>query len=251
MTPTGMAKYHRTRHRWLIDWPCVVEPGNAPKSHAVRARSGTVASSGIRCRSKGHGESRAGRAGRSLLERLTGRTLVSVAGVASATRQSRPGPRRARGRVAPEAIVNIDVIVTVELGDTSYLLVSEGEAVLVDPQRDAWRFVAAAEARHATIRYVVETHVHNDYVSGALEARAATGADIVAPAGGGYAFAHRALEEGDELKIGGVTLTAWHTPGHTPEHMSYVVREGGADDPVAVFTGGSLIVGAAGRSDLL
>jgi rhodanese-related sulfurtransferase len=59
------------------------------------------------------------------------------------------------------------------------------------------------------------------------------------------------MEEGDELSVGGVALTAWHTPGHTPEHMSYVVRESGADDPVAVFTGGSLIVGAAGRSDLL
>jgi glyoxylase-like metal-dependent hydrolase (beta-lactamase superfamily II)/rhodanese-related sulfurtransferase len=145
----------------------------------------------------------------------------------------------------------LDVIVTVELGDTSYLLVSEGEAVLVDPQRDAWRFVAAAEVRGATIRHVAETHVHNDYVSGASEAEAATGAEIAAPAGGGYAFPHRAMAEGDEIRVGDVTLTAWHTPGHTPEHLSYVVRAGGADDPVAVFTGGSLIVGAPGRSDLL
>jgi len=139
----------------------------------------------------------------------------------------------------------------VELGDTSYLLVSEGEAALVDPQRDAWRFVAAAEARRARVRRVLETHVHNDYVSGALEARGATGAEIAAPARGGYEFAHRAVEEGDELRVGAVTLTAWHTPGHTPEHTSYVLREDGAPDPVAVFTGGSLIVGAAGRTDLL
>jgi glyoxylase-like metal-dependent hydrolase (beta-lactamase superfamily II)/rhodanese-related sulfurtransferase len=148
-------------------------------------------------------------------------------------------------------MLELDVIVTVELGDTSYLLVSEGEAVLVDPQRDAWRFVAAAEARHATIRHVLETHVHNDYVSGALEARAATGAGIVAPAGGGYDFPHRPMEEGDRVEVGEVALTAWHTPGHTPEHLSYVVGAGGAADPVAAFTGGSLIVGAAGRSDLL
>jgi glyoxylase-like metal-dependent hydrolase (beta-lactamase superfamily II)/rhodanese-related sulfurtransferase len=147
--------------------------------------------------------------------------------------------------------LELDVIVTVELGDTSYLLVSEGEAVLVDPQRDAWRFVAAAEARHATIRHVLETHVHNDYVSGALEARAATGAEIAAPANGGYAFPHRAMADGEWVEIGAVSVEAWHTPGHTPEHVSYVVRESGADDPVAVFTGGSLIVGAAGRSDLL
>jgi len=147
--------------------------------------------------------------------------------------------------------LDLDVIVTVELGDTSYLLVSGDEAVLVDPQRDAWRFVAAAEARHVAIRHVVETHVHNDYVSGALEARAATGAEIAAPADGGYAFPHRPMADGDRLEVGDVTLTAWHTPGHTPEHTSYVVTRGAADDPVAVFTGGSLIVGAAGRTDLL
>src|SRR5204862_3287028 len=116
---------------------------------------------------------------------------------------------------------------------------------------DALRFVAAAEARHGRIRHVLETHVHNDYVSGALEVGAATGAEIAAPAGGGYAFPHRPMAEADEIRIGDVTLTAWHTPGHTPEHTSYVVRAGGADDPVAVFTGGSMIVGAAGRSDLL
>jgi len=139
----------------------------------------------------------------------------------------------------------------VELGDTSYLLVSEGEAVLVDPQRDAWRFAAAAAARRATIRHILETHVHNDYVSGALEIRAATGAEVAAPAKGGYAFPHRPMAEGDDLAVGALTLTAWHTPGHTPEHTAYVVRAGGDDDPVAVFTGGSLIVGAAGRTDLL
>jgi glyoxylase-like metal-dependent hydrolase (beta-lactamase superfamily II)/rhodanese-related sulfurtransferase len=153
--------------------------------------------------------------------------------------------------LAGEGDTELDVIVTVELGDTSYLLISEGEAALVDPQRDAWRFVAAAEARRATIRHVLETHVHNDYVSGALEARAATGAQIAAPADGGYAFPHHAIAEGDEIHVGALTLTAWHTPGHTPEHTSYVVRAGGADDPVAVFTGGSMIVGAAGRTDLL
>jgi len=147
--------------------------------------------------------------------------------------------------------VELEVLVTVELGDTSYVLVSDGEALVVDPQRDGWRFVAAAEARHARIRGVVETHVHNDYVSGACEVRAATGAEIAAPALGGYAFPHRPVEDGDEIRAGAVSLTAWHTPGHTPEHMSYVVREGDSPDPVAVLTGGSLIVGASGRTDLL
>jgi len=147
--------------------------------------------------------------------------------------------------------MELEVLVTVELGDTSYVLVSEGEALVVDPQRDGWRFVAAAESRRARIRGVVETHVHNDYVSGACEIRAATGAEIAAPALGGYTFPFRPVEEGDEIRVGAITLTAWHTPGHTPEHMSYVVREGGSAEPVAILTGGSMIVGAAGRTDLL
>jgi len=189
-----------------------------------------------------------GPAGRSLLEKLTGSTLVS--GVLLRV-GNRAGKVAAEAETEREAETELDVIVTVELGDTSYLLVSEGEAVLVDPQRDAWRFAAAAEARRATIRHVLETHVHNDYVSGALEVRAATGAEVAAPADGGYQFPHRPMAEGDDLEVGALTLTAWHTPGHTPEHTSYVVRAGGADDPVAVFTGGSLIVGAAGRTDLL
>ena len=71
--------------------------------------------------------------------------------------------------------------ITPGLGDNSYLLISDGEAVVVDPQRDAWRFLAAANARKLRVRYVLESHVHNDYVSGALEVRAATKAEIAAP----------------------------------------------------------------------
>ncbi|HXI45550.1 MAG TPA: MBL fold metallo-hydrolase, partial [Candidatus Acidoferrales bacterium] len=138
------------------------------------------------------------------------------------------------------------------LGDTSYLLASEGEAVLVDPQRDAWRFIAAAEARGWRISHVLETHVHNDYVSGALETRAATGAEIVAPARGGYRFTVRGADEGDVLEVGALRITALATPGHTPEHLAWLV--GSVDDPeapLAIFSGGSLLVGSAGRTDLL
>jgi len=147
--------------------------------------------------------------------------------------------------------MELEVLVTVELGDTGYVLVSEGEALVVDPQRDGWRFVAAAESRRARIRSVLDTHVHNDYVSGAGEVAAATGAEIVAPALGRYEFPHRPVEEGDEIRAGALTLTAWHTPGHTPEHTSYVVREDDSPEPLAILTGGSLMVGAAGRTDLL
>src|SRR5262249_35621358 len=138
------------------------------------------------------------------------------------------------------------------LGDNSYLLASGREAVLVDPQRDAWRYLQAAQELGWRIRHVLETHVHNDYLSGALETRAATGADIGAPAGGRYEFEHRPVDEGDFVEIGGLRLTAWATPGHTPEHLAWVVADAARPDaPTAVFTGGSLLVGSVGRTDLL
>lgn len=152
--------------------------------------------------------------------------------------------------------LDLEVFVTEGLGDTSYLLASGGEAVLVDPQRDAWRFLEVAERRRWRVRHVLETHVHNDYLSGALETRAAIGAEIVAPARGGYEFEHRPADEGDWLEIGGLRLTAWATPGHTPEHIAWLVTEAGTsgedpDAPRAIFSGGSLLVGSVGRTDLL
>ena len=155
--------------------------------------------------------------------------------------------------------MDLELFVTRGLGDTSYLLASGREAVLVDPQRDAWRFIAAAEARGLRIVRVLETHVHNDYLSGALETHAATGAEIVAPARGGYEFEHHGVDDGDRIELGEYVLTAMATPGHTPEHLSWLVTEGApgslandpAPDPIAAFTGGSLLVGSVGRTDLL
>ena len=150
--------------------------------------------------------------------------------------------------------MDVELFTTEGLGDASYLVASEGEAALVDPQRDAWRFLAAAEARGWRVTRVLETHVHNDYLSGALETRAATGAEIVAPARGGYEFPHRGADEGTSVEVGALRLTAMATPGHTPEHISWAI--GAADapgdgPPEGVFTGGSLLVGTAGRTDLL
>ena len=146
---------------------------------------------------------------------------------------------------------NWELFVTPGLGDNSYLLQSGEEAVIIDPQRDAWRFLSEADSRKLRIRYVLETHVHNDYVSGALEIRNATRADIAAPAKGNYEFPHRGISEGDEIRIGSLRVVAIETPGHTPEHISWLVYEDGVNQPVAVFSGGSLIVGSAGRTDLL
>jgi glyoxylase-like metal-dependent hydrolase (beta-lactamase superfamily II)/rhodanese-related sulfurtransferase len=145
--------------------------------------------------------------------------------------------------------MDLELFVTGGLGDNSYLLISGDEAAVVDPQRDAWRFLAAAQARGVTIRAVLETHVHNDYVSGSHEIRAATGAQIVAPARGRYEFPHQPADEGDELLLGDLRLVAMATPGHTFEHISWLVNDGRT--AAAVFTGGSLLVGSAGRPDLL
>jgi hydroxyacylglutathione hydrolase len=147
--------------------------------------------------------------------------------------------------------MDFEIFVTPGLGDNSYLVKSGGQAAIVDPQRDVWRFLRAAEEEKLTVRYVLDTHVHNDYLSGACAIRAATGAEIAAPARGAYRFAHRALAEGDELRVGNLRIVALETPGHTPEHLAYLVFEAGRADPVAVFSGGSLIVGSAGRTDLL
>lgn len=146
--------------------------------------------------------------------------------------------------------MEIDLLVTPGLGDNSYVVSWGDEAAVIDPQRDAGRFVEAAAARGAEVRHVVETHVHNDYVSGAAELREATGAEIWAPASGDYAFATKPVEEGTQIALGEGRIEALETPGHTPEHTSYLLRAADGQE-VALFSGGSLIVGSAGRTDLL
>lgn len=133
------------------------------------------------------------------------------------------------------------------LGDSTYLLTHDGVGLLVDPQRDYERFLD--DLGGADLRFVVETHMHNDYVSGGKAASEATGAELVLPAGSGAAFRFTPAFHNEEIDAGPFTIRPLHTPGHTPEHTSYVVVLDG--EPVAVFTGGSLLVGSAGRSDLL
>ncbi|MGW6918503.1 MBL fold metallo-hydrolase [Kitasatospora sp. NPDC054939] len=142
----------------------------------------------------------------------------------------------------------VETFVTAALGDSTHLLASGGEAVLVDPQRDCWALLALCEERGLRVRYALDTHVHNDYLSGALEVRAATGATVAGPARAGYRFDHLPLAEGDVLAVGDLRIQALETPGHTAEHTAYLVLEG--DRPAAVFTGGSLLVDSSGRTDL-
>lgn len=147
--------------------------------------------------------------------------------------------------------MEIQPFVTPGLGNSSWLIASGNEAALVDPQRDVQRYLDAADRRGWRITQVIETHCHNDYLSGALEIRKATGADLVLPARGGYTFPHRGADEGTAVAVGNLQLIAMATPGHTPEHLAWQVIEDSSGVPSAVLTGGSLLAGSAGRTDLL
>ena len=138
------------------------------------------------------------------------------------------------------------------LAHASYLIGDQGDAVVVDPSRDIEMYLAEARANGLTIRWVLETHLHADFVSGHRELAQATGATIGIGARAGAAYAHRALEEGDEIRAGDVVLRALETPGHTPEHLSYLVFEHAGDQtPWGVLTGDTLFVGDVGRVDIL
>ncbi|MFI8361682.1 rhodanese-like domain-containing protein [Streptomyces sp. NPDC085612] len=145
----------------------------------------------------------------------------------------------------------IDTIETEGLGNRSYLAGGATTAVAVDPPRDIDRVLAAAALRGVRISHVVETHVHNDYVTGGLDLARLTGAAYLVPAGARVSFARVPVADGDTVDIDeGVALRALATPGHTPHHTSYVLLEGGGR-AAAVFTGGSLLIGSVGRPDLV
>ncbi|HEX7165547.1 MAG TPA: MBL fold metallo-hydrolase [Acidimicrobiales bacterium] len=144
-------------------------------------------------------------------------------------------------------------VVTIEtpsLGDRSYLVVDGNNAAAIDPQRDVDRVLAELDRRGLTLALVLETHLHNDYVTGGFELAARTGAAYVLPAGDDVEFDRVRANDGDSFRVGErAVLRAMHTPGHTPHHLSYVVLD--ADRPVAVLTGGSLLYGTVGRTDLI
>ncbi|MCX6493846.1 MAG: MBL fold metallo-hydrolase, partial [Rhodococcus sp.] len=116
-------------------------------------------------------------------------------------------------------------------------------------QRDIDRVLALATEKNAAITHVLETHIHNDYVTGGLELARATGAEYVVPEGDPVEFERRAVGDGDVVDAGSATFQVMHTPGHTHHHVSYVLQLG--DEPIAIFTGGSMLYGSTGRTDLL
>lgn len=146
--------------------------------------------------------------------------------------------------------LTVEVIETSSLGDRSYLASDGDVAVVIDPQRDVDRVIAAAGRLGARIALVLETHVHNDYVSGGLELSRLTGAEYGLSASDEVPFDHRPLSDGEVVDVSpSMRVRVLATPGHTFHHLSYVLES--ADGPVGVFTGGSLLFGTTGRTDLL
>jgi hydroxyacylglutathione hydrolase len=148
------------------------------------------------------------------------------------------------------------------LAQASYMIgcAATGEALVVDPNRDVEQYVRGAEAEGLRVTHVAETHIHADFVSGARDLAARTGASLYLSGEGGpdwaYAFADDAgavlLGEGDSFAVGNVRVDVRHTPGHTPEHLSFLVTDtAGADRPMGIVTGDFVFVGDVGRPDLL
>jgi hydroxyacylglutathione hydrolase len=154
---------------------------------------------------------------------------------------------------APEAVI-FETVRTDGLAHLSYLIGdrSSGRAAVLDPRRDVDVYLELARQHHLTITHAIETHIHADFVSGSRELAARTGSAKVylsAEGGARYGFAHQPLRAGARLELGAVTLTAVHTPGHTPEHLAYLATAEGK--PWGFFSGDFLFADSVGRPDLL
>jgi hydroxyacylglutathione hydrolase len=148
-------------------------------------------------------------------------------------------------------MIEIVVIGTPSLGDRSYLATDGTVALVVDPQRDIDRVLVAAADRGVAVTAVFETHLHNDYVSGGLALARETGAAYYVNAADEVTFTRAAITDGAEVTVGSMRVRALATPGHTFTHLSYVLQDVTTGEVEAVFTGGSLLTGSAGRPDLL
>jgi glyoxylase-like metal-dependent hydrolase (beta-lactamase superfamily II) len=147
-------------------------------------------------------------------------------------------------------VVQVIPLVDSGLGNSSYLVeIGDGRALVVDASRDLRAVDAAAERCGLRVVAAADTHLHADFLSGATGLAARDGAAVYGSATGGRELPHTGLGDGDEVDLGGLTLRAWATPGHTGEHVAYLLVDGEAT--LGVFTGGSLIVGSAARTDLV
>ena len=147
-------------------------------------------------------------------------------------------------------MVDLVPLVDEGLGNSAYLVdLGEGRALAVDVNRDLRDVYQAAAKRNLKIAFAADTHLHADFLSGANQLGATGGTKVLASAAGHREFAHTRLHDGDEVDLGGLRLRALLTPGHTHEHLAFLLLDG--DREVGVFTGGSLIVGSAARTDLI
>ncbi len=144
------------------------------------------------------------------------------------------------------------------LAQYSYVIASEGRAVVIDPIRDFDRYTQYLAEHSLTLTHILETHIHADFASGAPALAVATGAELALSAYDEgelyqYAMPHRPLRNGDRIPLGQLTIEALHTPGHTPEHLSYLLYDNdhNPDHPIAIFSGDFLFPGSLGRPDLL
>jgi len=145
--------------------------------------------------------------------------------------------------------MEIQAIIDTGLGNSSYVLdLGDGGALVVDPERNPAPYLEVIERRGLRLRFTIETHLHADFVSGSRQL-VAKGATLLAPAGSDLAFAHRRLDDGDVVDLGGLTLEVVATPGHTPEHLAYLLCDG--PTRLALFSGGTLMAGGVARTDLL
>jgi hydroxyacylglutathione hydrolase len=146
--------------------------------------------------------------------------------------------------------INVIPLVDEGMGNSAYLLdLDDGRALAVDASRDLRAVYAAAQRRGLTVAYAADTHLHADFLTGAVQLARADGAQVLASASGNREYPHTGLADGDEVDLGGLRLRALATPGHTHEHMAYELLDGSRT--LGVFTGGSLIVGSAARTDLV
>ncbi len=147
----------------------------------------------------------------------------------------------------------VEPFVDTALGNSAYLIGSHAtkKGILIDPLRDVDRYLNAASERGLKLTHVLDTHLHADFVSGNREIAHQTGALIGASAEAGVGFDHHPLTEDSVIDLGAFQIRVMTTPGHSPEHISFLLVDSESKAPSALFSGGALIVGGAARTDLL
>ena len=194
---------------------------------------------------------------REFLTNVSGIGLGGILLAPAAVAAEKKARNTAQKKGKPTMSMVFETVFTEGVAHLSYLIGDKatGQAAVIDPRRDVEVYIELARKHKLTISHILETHIHADFVSGSRELADRTGtAKIYVSVEGGakYAFDHQPLKDGDTIDLGRVILTARHTPGHTPEHMSYLVFENNRPEtPFAVFSGDCLFANSVGRPDLL